>query len=74
MVLAGSVFVLTQHVDAIIIAQQEVSAANSFTFVAAPLFILMGHVMNNAGVTNRIFDFATAIVGWMRGGLCHAGH
>ncbi len=69
---AGAVFVLSQHIDPIIIAQQEVSAANSFTFVAAPLFILMGHVMNNAGVTHRIFDFALAIVGWLRGGLCHA--
>jgi tripartite ATP-independent transporter DctM subunit len=49
-----------------------VSAANSFTFVAAPLFILMGHVMNNAGVTQRIFGFATVMVGWLRGGLCHA--
>ena len=72
MALAGSAFVLIQNFDATIIAQQEVSAANSFTFVAAPLFILMGHVMNNAGVTHRIFDFATALVGWMRGGLCHA--
>ncbi|HEY7943962.1 MAG TPA: TRAP transporter large permease [Casimicrobiaceae bacterium] len=72
MALAGTAFVLTQHVDSIIIAQQQVSAANSFTFVAAPLFILMGHVMNNAGVTNRIFDFAIVLVGWMRGGLCHA--
>jgi tripartite ATP-independent transporter DctM subunit len=72
MALAGTAFIFLQHVDPIIIAQQEVSAANSFTFVAAPLFILMGHVMNNAGVTNRIFEFALAIVGWMRGGLCHA--
>jgi len=29
-------------------------------------------VMNNAGVTQRIFGFATTIVGWLRGGLCHA--
>jgi tripartite ATP-independent transporter DctM subunit len=72
MALAGTAFIFLQHVDPIIIAQQEVSAANSFTFVAAPLFILMGHVMNNAGVTHRIFDFAAAIVGWLRGGLCHA--
>src|ERR1700693_3283414 len=72
MALAGSTFVLSQSIDSIIIAQQEVSAANSFPFVAAPLFILMGHVMNNAGVTHRIFDFAAVIVGWMRGGLCHA--
>lgn len=72
MAVAGSVFVLSQHIDSVIIVQQEVSAANSFTFVAAPLFILMGHVMNNAGVTHRIFDFALAIVGGLRGGLCHA--
>jgi tripartite ATP-independent transporter DctM subunit len=72
MALAATAFIFLQQVDPIIIAQQQVSAANSFTFVAAPLFILMGHVMNNAGVTHRIFDFATAMVGWMRGGLCHA--
>jgi tripartite ATP-independent transporter DctM subunit len=72
MALAGAAFVLWHHLDPAIIVQQEVSAANSFTFVAAPLFILMGHVMNNAGVTQRIFAFATALVGWMRGGLCHA--
>jgi len=72
MALAGTAFIFLQHIDPIIIAQQEVSAANSFTFVAAPLFILMGQVMNNAGVTHRIFDFAAAMVGWLRGGLCHA--
>jgi len=72
MAFAATAFVFLQHIDPIIIVQQEVSAANSFTFVAAPLFILMGHVMNNAGVTQRIFGFATAIVGWLRGGLCHA--
>jgi tripartite ATP-independent transporter DctM subunit len=70
--LAATAFVFLQHVDPIIIVQQQVSASNSFTFVAAPLFILMGHVMNSAGVTHRIFDFAAAIVGWLRGGLCHA--
>jgi tripartite ATP-independent transporter DctM subunit len=72
MALAAAAFVILQHIDPIIIVQQQVSASNSFTFVAAPLFILMGHVMNNAGVTHRIFDFATAIVGWLRGGLAHA--
>ena len=72
MALAATAFVFLQHIDPIIIVHQEVSASNSFTFVAAPLFILMGHVMNNAGVTQRIFGFATTIVGWLRGGLCHA--
>jgi TRAP-type C4-dicarboxylate transport system permease large subunit len=27
--------------------------------------------MNNAGITNRIYNFALALVGWMKGGLGH---
>jgi TRAP-type C4-dicarboxylate transport system permease large subunit len=32
----------------------------------------MGNIMNGAGITERIFAFATVCVGWLRGGLCHA--
>ena len=32
----------------------------------------MGNILNSAGITERIFAFATTMVGWMRGGLCHA--
>jgi hypothetical protein len=56
----------------IVIPQKVAMAANSFPLLAAPLFILMGNVMNSAGISYRIFDFAKAVVGWMRGGLCHA--
>ena len=27
--------------------------------------------MNSAGITNRIYDFALALVGWLKGGLGH---
>ncbi|MGZ5102483.1 MAG: TRAP transporter large permease, partial [Usitatibacter sp.] len=30
-----------------------------------------GNLMNSAGITNRIYNFALALVGWMRGGLGH---
>ena len=36
-----------------------------------PFFILAGNLMNSAGITNRIYDFAVALCGWMRGGLAH---
>ena len=36
-----------------------------------PFFILAGNLMNSAGITNRIYDFAVALAGWMRGGLAH---
>jgi tripartite ATP-independent transporter DctM subunit len=55
-----------------IVPQKLAQSINSFPLLAAPLFILMGNIMNSAGITDRIFTFATACVGWLRGGLCHA--
>ena len=42
-----------------------------FTLLAAPLFIFAGNVMNQGGITDRIFNFANSIVGHIRGGLGH---
>lgn len=70
--LAGFAFLFIAGIPGIVIPQKIAMAANSFPLLAAPLFILMGNIMNSAGITYRIFDFATALVGWMRGGLCHA--
>jgi hypothetical protein len=30
-----------------------------------------GNLMNSAGITNRIYNFALALVGWLKGGLGH---
>ena len=70
--LAGFAFLAIAGIPGIVIPQKVAMAANSFPLLAAPLFILMGNVMNSAGISYRIFDFAKAVVGWMRGGLCHA--
>jgi tripartite ATP-independent transporter DctM subunit len=70
--LAAFAFVWFAGIPAGIIPQKVAQAANSFPLLAAPLFILMGNIMNSAGITDRIFAFATACVGWLRGGLCHA--
>jgi tripartite ATP-independent transporter DctM subunit len=70
--LAGFAFVMAVGIPGLVIPQKVAMAVNSFPLLAAPLFILMGNVMNSAGISYRIFDFAKAVVGWMRGGLCHA--
>jgi tripartite ATP-independent transporter DctM subunit len=70
--LAAFAFVFLGDIAPSIVPQKIAQAANSFPILAAPLFILMGNIMNSAGITERIFAFATAIVGWLRGGLCHA--
>ena len=48
-----------------------ISGIDSFPLLAVPFFILAGNLMNNAGITNRIYNFALALVGWMKGGLGH---
>ena len=53
------------------IPQRLTASANSFPLLAAPFFMLTGMVMNTAGVTRRIFEFAEALVGRFRGGLAH---
>ena len=70
--LAGFAFLVIAGIPGIVIPQKIAMAANSFPLLAAPLFILMGNLMNSAGISYRIFDFAKAVVGWMRGGLCQA--
>ncbi|QNM04856.1 TRAP transporter large permease [Qiania dongpingensis] len=55
----------------ITIGQQMMAGLNSFTILAVPLFLLAGKLMNKCGVTDRLFKFARAIVGWMPGGLGH---
>ena len=47
------------------------NAPNSFTLLAVPFFILAGQVMNNGGVTDRLFGFAKKLIGHWRGGLAY---
>src|SRR5215204_1852188 len=53
----------------VIVAQRMIAGIESFPLLAVPFFILAGNLMNIAGVTGRIYDFALALVGWMKGGL-----
>ncbi len=72
--LAGSslIYVLVSGaVPDVVVLHRMVSGIDSFPLLAVPFFILAGNLMNSAGITNRIFDFARGVVGWMRGGLGH---
>lgn len=72
--LAGSsaVFiVLSGRVPELVVAHRMINGVDSFPLLAVPFFILAGNLMNTAGITERIFSFAKALVGWMRGGLGH---
>ena len=45
--------------------------AQSFPLLAIPMFILAGAIMNSSSISRRLMDFATALVGFIRGGLAH---
>ena len=72
--MAGSALIyiwLTGNLPPLVVVHRMISGIDSFPLLAVPFFILAGNLMNNAGITNRIYNFALALVGWMKGGLGH---
>lgn len=51
------------------VVQNMVNGSSKFLMLAIPFFILAGAMMNSGGLTNRLMEFATSLVGHMRGGL-----
>ena len=45
------------------------SGATRFPLIAIPLFILAGTIMNTSGISQRLVAFASALFGFVRGGL-----
>ena len=60
---------LTTNTPLVVVPLRLFNGTDSFPLVAIPLFILAGALMNRAGISRRLTDFAAALVGWMRGGL-----
>lgn len=56
----------------VVIGQKMVSGIDSFLLIAVPLFILAGNLMNAGKITEKIFNTAKELVGWIPGGLGHA--
>ncbi|MGB3955741.1 MAG: TRAP transporter large permease [Brooklawnia sp.] len=52
-----------------VLAENMINGANNFALMAIPFFILTGEIMNAGGVSRRIVDFASSMVGHIRGGL-----
>jgi len=52
-----------------IITQKAFTSLDSFPLLAIPFFMLAGILMGKGGVSKRLLDMASAMVGWMIGGL-----
>src|ERR1700716_413992 len=72
MALASLVYVMISgSVPDFVVIHRMYGGIDSFPLLAVPFFILAGNLMNSAGITNRTYNFALALVGWMKGGLGH---
>jgi C4-dicarboxylate transporter DctM subunit len=45
------------------------TGATKFPLIAIPLFVLAGAIMNTGGISRRLIAFASALLGFIRGGL-----
>ena len=63
--------VISGNLPPFVVIHRMVSGIDSFPLLAVPFFILAGNLMNNAGITTRIYNFALSLVGWLKGGLGH---
>jgi tripartite ATP-independent transporter DctM subunit len=54
-----------------LVAQHVVAGIDNFPLIAVALFLFSGELMNSGGITRRIVDFASTLVGHIRGGLGH---
>ncbi len=55
-----------------LVSQRMVTAVNSFPLLAVPFFILAGHLMERGGLSRRLIEFVSALVGTLSGGLALA--
>ena len=64
-----AIIALTTTTPLVVVPLRLFNGTDSFPMVAVPLFILAGALMNRAGISNRLVDFAASLVGFVRGGL-----
>ncbi len=69
MIAASSLVIWNEGIPVTVVAQRVFAGLQSFPLLAVPLFTLAGSLMNESGISERLFAFTRALVGHIRGGL-----
>lgn len=67
-----SASIMLYHLDMFdtqLITENFVMGTNNFPLMAIPFFMLTGEIMKHGGISERIINFATSMVGHIKGGL-----
>jgi tripartite ATP-independent transporter DctM subunit len=65
------IYLAQQHVPLFLVVQKMANGVESFPLLAVPFFIAAGEMMNTGGVTRRLVNLASTVVGHITGGLAH---
>jgi C4-dicarboxylate transporter DctM subunit len=66
------IYILMAHISpAVIIDHMVIAFERNFILLAVPLFILAANIMNETTITDRLFNFASKLVGSLKGGMGH---
>ncbi len=71
LMITATIAMAVQGIDVIMVPIQMYSGTNSVVLLAIPFFILMGELMGATSISERLINLASALVGWVRGGLSH---
>ena len=67
--ISGFSFFIIRDLPMTMLVQKSISATQSFTMLAIPLFILAGNLMNATGITKRLMRLANVLTGHMYGNV-----
>ena len=60
----------TEGLDSLVtVALDMYDGSTKFSLIAIPMFVLAGAIMNAGGITDRLINFVSALIGFVRGGL-----
>lgn len=69
MIAASGFMIWLDGIPLTIVAQRVAAGMQSFPLLAVPLFTLAGSLMNESGISERLFAFTRSMVGHIKGGL-----
>ena len=64
-------FLSDPYIQATVITQKLLASCESQSLMAIPFFITAGAIMNYSGISEKLMEFADALVGHLTGGLGH---
>jgi C4-dicarboxylate transporter DctM subunit len=69
--LATATYFFLSDMPTLVVPMRLFNTVDSFSLLAIPLFMLAGELMNSGGITKRIVEFSSTLVGHITGGLAH---